>query len=99
MGAAAIFILLLACAVGSAAQMQMPMPKPGQKSGSSLGPAPTFRQNILRHMESGTNAGPDSAAPPMLMRMSGKWMQMLHGEVIAADQQQSGPRGADKVFS
>ncbi len=35
----------------------------------------------------------------MLMRMSGKWMEMLHGEVNVAEQQQTGPRGRDKLFS
>ncbi len=83
---------ILACAVPyAAAQMQMTMP--------ASGPVQSLRQNVLEHMESGTDAGPNSAAPPMLMRMSGNWMQMLHGEVIVAAQQQSGPRGRDKVFS
>jgi hypothetical protein len=35
----------------------------------------------------------------MLMRMKGNWMAMLHGEVIVAAQQQTGPRGRDKVYS
>ncbi len=91
MRAAVILATLLASAVLCAAQMQMPMPAPG--------PAPSLRQSILQHMESGTDVGPNSSTPPMLMRMRGNWMQMLHGEAIAAAQQQSGPRGADKVFS
>ena len=63
------------------------------------GPAPTLKQNVLRHMGSGTSLEPDSSAPPMLMRMRGKWMDMLHGQVIVAEQQQTGPRGRDKFFS
>lgn len=64
------------------------------------GPAGTFRDNVLRHTGSGTDLEPASGAPPMLMDMrpSG-WMLMLHGEATVADQQQAGPRGADKLFS
>lgn len=96
MRAAVILAALLASAfLSTAAQMQMPMPG----SVSTSVPAQSLRQNILQHMESGTDIGPNSATPPMLMRMHGNWMQMLHGQVIVAAQQQSGPRGGDKVFS
>jgi len=80
--------VMLACAA-TAAGAQMPMARP---SGS-------LRDNVLRHMGSGTSLEPDSSAPPMLMRMSGNWMEMLHGEVGIAEQQQTGPRGHDKLFS
>ena len=63
------------------------------------GPAESFTDNLLRHNSSGTDLEPASYAPPMLMRMSGDWMQMLHGEVSVAEQQQTGPRGHDKLFS
>ncbi len=63
------------------------------------GPVHTLKENVLRHSASGTSLGPESSAPPMLMRMSGKWMEMLHGEVIVAEQQQTGPRGHDKLYS
>src|SRR5579862_5166285 len=63
------------------------------------GPAASLKDNVLRHSSSGTSLEPDSSAPPMLMRMSGKWMEMLHGEVNVAEQQQTGPRGHDKLFS
>ena len=63
------------------------------------GPAHTLKENVLRHSASGTSLEPESSAPPMLMRMSGKWMEMLHGEVNVAEQQQTGPRGHDKLFS
>jgi hypothetical protein len=64
------------------------------------GPAGSFDDNVLRHIGSGTDLEPASAAPPMLMRMrpSG-WMQMLHGEATLTEQQQSGPRGRDKFFA
>lgn len=35
----------------------------------------------------------------MLMVMRRGWMDMLHGEVLLAEQQQTGPRGHDKFFS
>lgn len=63
------------------------------------GPAESFTDNLLRHTTSGTDLEPASFSPPMIMRMSGNWMQMLHGEVSVAAQQQTGPRGHDKVFS
>ena len=73
----------------AAARGQMPMG----------GPASTLSENVLRHMASGTSLEPDSSAPPMLMRMSGNWMEMLHGEASIDEQQQTGPRGHDKLFS
>lgn len=63
------------------------------------GPVTSLKDNVLRHSSSGTSLEPESNAPPMLMRMSGKWMEMLHGEIIAAEQQQTGPRGRDKLYS
>jgi hypothetical protein len=63
------------------------------------GPVATLKDNVLRHSASGTSLEPDSSAPPMLMRMSGKWMEMLHGEMSVVEQQQTGPRGHDKLFS
>ncbi len=63
------------------------------------GPVGTFKQNVLRHSASGTSLDPDSSTPPMLVRMSGRWMEMLHGQAIVVEQQQTGPRGHDKFFS
>lgn len=80
------FLCSAVCAPG---QMNMPM-------GASTH---SLKENVLEHMESGTDVGPDSSTPPMLMRMRGSWMQMLHAEVIVAEQQQTGPRGHDKLYS
>lgn len=80
-------LLFFCAAAGAGAQMQMG------------GAAATLRENVLRHMGSGTSVEPGSAVPPMLMRMNGKWMEMLHGQALLAEQQQSGPRGRDKFFS
>src|ERR1035441_7543953 len=63
------------------------------------GPTQTLRDNVLRHMGSGTSVEPNSTAPPMLMRMDGFWMEMLHGAAHVVEQQQTGFRGHDKLFS
>jgi hypothetical protein len=63
------------------------------------GPTDSLTQNILRHTTSGTSLEPDSTAPPMLMEMRRNWMFMLHGQASIVEQQQTGPRGADKLFS
>lgn len=68
------------------------------KSGMNGSPQ-SFIALIQRHATSGTSAEPDSTPAPMLMTMKGHWMLMLHGEAFLNVQQQSGPRGDDKVFS
>jgi len=85
-------LFLLAALAAPCAWTQMPM--------NMGGPAQSFAQNVLRHEGSGTDLEPASHAPPMLMTMrpSG-WMLMAHGEAIVAEQQQTGPRGSDKLFS
>jgi hypothetical protein len=89
LGWGVVVCVLLVAWSDARAQMQMNMG----------GPVETLKQNVLRHTGSGTSLEPDSNAQPMLMRMSGKWMEMLHGEASAAEQQQTGPRGHDKLFS
>ena len=59
----------------------------------------TFLQAIQQHSTSGTSAEPVSTPMPMAMTMKGRWMLMFHGEAFLNAIQQSGPRGADKVFS
>ena len=84
-----LFVLLL-LSVGARAQMTMNMG----------GPAASMTENILRRTGSGTSLEPGSSAPPMLMKMTdSRWMLMLHGQAIIADQQQTGPRAHDKLFS
>jgi len=61
--------------------------------------AASLIDEIEEHSGSGTSVEPDSGTAPMLMTMRGGWMLMLHGVAFVADQQQSGPRGADKFFS
>jgi len=54
---------------------------------------------VLAHGTSGTSAEPDSTPAPMLMKVKGNWRLMFHGVAFLSALQQSGPRGADKVFS
>ena len=104
-------LLALASLVGAGAQLapdhsmsgQMNMPmNGGQVTMEMPGMAPAtgdFLQTILQHTTSGTSAEPNSTPAPMLMRMSGKWMLMFHGNVFLVEQQQTSPRGGDKFFS
>lgn len=62
-------------------------------------PPETFIQEILSHDTSGTSAEPNSTPMPMLMKVTHGWVLMFHAKVFLVDQQQSGPRGADKFFS
>jgi hypothetical protein len=51
------------------------------------------------HVTSGTDAEPNSTPSQMLMTERGGWTFMFHGQASLADIQQSGLRGADKLFS
>jgi hypothetical protein len=59
----------------------------------------TFTQEILHHATSGTTAEPNSTPIPMLMTWKRHWKLMFHANVFVLDEQQTGPRGADKFFS
>lgn len=59
----------------------------------------SFIQEIEHHATSGTSAEPDSTPMPMLRTMKGKWMLMFHANVFITEEQQSSPRGGDKLFS
>lgn len=59
----------------------------------------TFIDSILNHTTSGTTAEPVSTPMPMQMWHTGGWMVMMHGSAFVTETQQSGPRGADKLFS
>ncbi len=62
-------------------------------------PTTSLQENILRHSASGTDVEPGSTAPAMLMQMHANWMFMLHGQASIVEQQQTGPRAHDKLFS
>jgi hypothetical protein len=58
----------------------------------------TFLDQILHHASAGTSAEPNSTPHDMLMKQKGAWTLMFHGGFSVNAQQQTGPRGADKVF-
>jgi hypothetical protein len=62
-------------------------------------PPTTLIGEIEQHATSGTSAEPNSTPMPMLITMKRGWMLMFHSVVFVNAQQQTGPRGADKVFS
>lgn len=88
--------------------MDMPMPSPS-KSPDDPSPmkmdmpmamsATNLIEAQLNHASSGTSIEPASTPVPMLMSSYKSWMLMLHGTAFITDTQQSGPRGADKLFS
>jgi hypothetical protein len=53
----------------------------------------------LMNMASGTSLNPNSAPMPMLMRSASAWSLMFMGQAFVVDTQQSGPRGADRLYS
>lgn len=61
--------------------------------------APSFVDWLKSHDTSGTSAQPASTPAEMIMTTEGNWTLMLHGEAFLNEIQQSGPRGADKLFS
>ncbi len=70
---------------------------PGKST--SMGGSTKFIETIIEHASAGTSAEPASTPHDMLMTHAGAWMLMLHGSAFVNSQQQTGPRGADKVFS
>ena len=106
------FFLILLCIPGYvAAQQNAPCEVPQSPSANmrgiesgGMGPmrsmrSQTFLQEIQRHSTSGTSAEPNSTPMPMLMKMHGPWMLMFHANAFITDEQQTSPRGGDKLFS
>ncbi|MBZ5594992.1 MAG: hypothetical protein LAP39_22345 [Acidobacteriia bacterium] len=51
------------------------------------------------HAASGTSVNPRSSPMDMIHKRLGGWAFMFHGVVFVADEQQTGPRGGDKLFA
>jgi len=86
----------LIAAVLLIAQMQMP-DMPGMKM-----PMPMQQdalQEFLMRQASGTSTNPAAAPMPMQTTQFEKWTLMVHGSAFLNQVWQSGPRGADKLFS
>src|SRR5580704_6609353 len=64
----------------------------------NMAPPTTFIEEILAHSTAGTTAEPNSTPHDMLMAQKGPWTFMFHGVGFLNSQQQTGPRGGDKVF-
>jgi len=58
----------------------------------------TFIDEIIHHATAGTSAAPASDPHDMLIAERGAWTLMFHGGLFVDSQQQTGARGADKVF-
>jgi len=58
-----------------------------------------FLEAIVDHDASGTSVQPNATPTLMLMKKQGEWMLMFHANAFVLDEQQSGPRGADRFFS
>jgi hypothetical protein len=56
-------------------------------------------QRILLHATAGTDAEPNSTPFAMMTTRRAGWRLMLDGQAFLNELQQSGPRGADKLFS
>ena len=54
---------------------------------------------LENHTTAGTDAEPNSTPTHMLMTTRGNWRFMFHGVAFLGEIQQSGPRGAGKLFS
>ena len=70
----------------------------GAMGGMNMAPT-NFIDAIIAHASAGTTVEPMSTPHDMLMTHKRGWMLMLHGTAFVATQQQTGPRGGDKVFS
>ncbi|MGH9511614.1 MAG: hypothetical protein ACRD2U_05710 [Terriglobales bacterium] len=68
------------------------------ESGMNMG-SHSLIELIEHHATSGTAAEPNSTPFEMLMTTKGSWTFMFHGTGFLTDIQQTGPRGADKLFS
>jgi hypothetical protein len=65
----------------------------------NMSAARSFIDALQEHSTSGTDAEPNSTPSEMLVATKGSWNFMFHGEAFLNEIQQSGPRGADKLFS
>ncbi len=92
----------LMCAVcGSAALAQQPdsMPDMPGMDHSGMSMKMNAAEMFLMGESSGTAFQPSAWPMPMLMTQVGGWHLMWMGQAFVVDTQQSGPRGADKLYS
>ena len=78
------------------------LPTGAQKHEGHTMPMPSSENappDFLMQQASGTSVNPASAPMEMYMVRAGSWNLMFHGVAFLNAVQQTGPRGADKVFS
>ncbi len=59
----------------------------------------SFIELLQSHVTAGTDAEPTSTPSEMLITTKGNWTFMFHGTGFLTEIQQTGPRGADKLYS
>lgn len=103
-GLSLFLVFLLTCflraqdSISTGSSMSTPG-MPGM-SKSSMGKSPgSAIEEFVQHTSSGTDAEPNSTPSEMLMTTKDGWTLMFHGQAFLSDIQQTGPRGADKLFS
>jgi hypothetical protein len=91
------------CLIGALALSSSPLAQDSNSDMAGMAPEDLKPGSLIevleQHAISGTDAEPNSTPFEMLMRKEGNWMLMFHGAVFLNDLQQTGPRGADKLFS
>lgn len=81
--------------LAATAQAQDQMPGMNMPTMVDMNPASMSLMNLA----TGTSANPAAWQMPMLMAHLGTWNTMFMGTAFIVDTQQSGPRGADKLYS
>ena len=88
------FLFALTLAALARAQDHMNMPGMNMPM-ADMNPAAMSLMNLA----TGTSVNPAAWQMPMLMAHLGSWNTMFMGQAYTVDTQQSGPRGADKLYS
>src|SRR5260370_21800266 len=93
------FVLVFAVAKSCSAQSAQGQTDHPMNMDPSGGEDMTPADMALMQQASGTSRNPESAPQEMIFRKAAGWNLMFHGILFFADTQQTGPRGADKLFS
>ncbi len=77
--------------------LDVPIPLRGQMTM----PGMAAMENSVGYISSGTSIEPKTTSEfaPIIHTLLGNWTLMFHGNAFLVDTQQTGPRGADKLFS
>lgn len=92
------FFIIFSPATSRAQSAQKP-PDHSMNMDHSAGMETNAAGMALMNEASGTSRNPESAPQQMLLRKAGGWNLMFHGDLFFVDTQQTGPRGASKLFS